>query len=72
MADSQDDFSSEHDFIIEARPRITVFPTPDGDVRISTLSMNEERERVEAESIFIPRECIADVAAALQRIVGAK
>lgn len=72
MADDPEEFSSELDFIIEARPRITVFPTPDGDVRISTLSINEDRERVEVEGILIPQECIAQVAAALQRIVNAK
>jgi hypothetical protein len=64
--------SSEHDFVIESRPQITVFPNKDGDVAITVTRIVEETDRVEREMVVIPAECVADIAAALQRIASAK
>ncbi len=72
MADEPEDFAHELDFMIEARPRITVFPMSGGDVQISVMSMNEERQSVELEAVVIPRECIGPIAAALQRLADVK
>lgn len=72
MADEPDEFTHELDFMIEARPRITVLPMPGGEVQISVMSMNEDRQSVELEAIRIPHECLAPIAAALQRLADAK
>jgi len=66
-----DDGSTEFDLVINDRPMVTVFPNQDETVTITVVSINHKSDTVERESVNIPNECVAEIAAALHRIASA-
>ena len=63
--------NSPFDLVIESRPQIKVSPDEAGNVQITVTSIDEPRMEVEQERVFIPAECVAKIAAALQAIAVA-
>lgn len=60
--------SGQNDFYMEATPRISVFVAENGNLQINVTQMDDQGEKVEFNSVELPRNCVQPVAEAMLRL----
>lgn len=63
--------SDSNYFLMEARPQITAFVAPSGDLQINVTQIKDGQDKVEFTSIELPLECAQPLAEAILRIAKA-